>query len=160
MLLAVFMQHTDSKPDQQRLLCLPGGMSAEGVCSKPFLVLHDVGLTFGHGNYWNRTVTGSVNFEAWVKTPIWRDKAGCVAHLSRSRTGTLGDPKISEAGRAFLSGLLMQLTDKQLHDLFEVAHVEERSREPNTSKPPASIDEWVAAFKHKRDEIAGNHCSS
>ena len=53
-LLAVFMQHTDSKPEQQRLLCLPGGMTDGGLCNKPFLVLHDVGLTFGHGNFSNQ----------------------------------------------------------------------------------------------------------
>jgi hypothetical protein len=157
-LLAVFIQHTDSKPDQQRLLCLPGGMTAKGVCTKPFMLLHDVGLTFGHGNFLNRAVTGSVNFEAWAKTPIWRDAAACVGHLSQSKTGTLGDPTISEAGRAFLAGLLVQLTDRQLRDLFEVAHVDSRSRKPNSDQPAASVEEWVAAFTHKRDEIVTNHC--
>ena len=42
-LLAVFMQHTDTKPRQQRLLCLPGGLTADGVCERPFLLLHDRG---------------------------------------------------------------------------------------------------------------------
>jgi hypothetical protein len=81
-LLAVFIQHTDSKPEQQRFLCLPGGTGADGVCNKPLMMLHDVGLTFGHGNFLNRTVTGSVNLEAWASTPIWRDAAACVGHLS------------------------------------------------------------------------------
>jgi hypothetical protein len=157
-LLAVFIQHTDSKPEQERLICLPGGVAADGVCEKPFMLLHDVGLTFGHGNFWNRTVTGSVNFDLWSKTPIWRDAAACVGHLSKSKTGTLGDPTISEAGRLFLSDLLLQLTDQQLHDLFEVARVDSRSRKPNTSEPAASVDEWVKAFKHKRDDIAANRC--
>ncbi len=160
-LLAVFMQHTDSKPAQQRLLCLPGGASADGGCETPFMMVHDVGLTFGHANYFNRTVTGSVNFEAWSHTPIWRDAAKCVGHLSRSSTGTLGDdPTISEAGRQFLADLLNQLSDRQLHDLFDVARIERRSREPNSAKPPASVDEWVAAFKQKRDEIVRAHCPS
>lgn len=159
-LLAVLIQHTDTKAVQQRLLCLPGGLRDNGTCDQPFMMLHDVGLTFGHANFFNRTVTGSVNFDQWAPTPIWRDQKACVGHLSQSVTGTLGDPKISEAGRQFLADLLVQLTDAQLHDLFAVARVDRRSRKPNTSAPPASVDDWVAAFKHKRDEIASVHCPS
>lgn len=159
-LLAVFMQHTDSKPIQQRLLCLPDGMRDDGGCDKPFMMIHDVGLTFGHANFTNGVDRSAVNFDEWSRTPVWRDAKACTGHLSQSYTGTLGDdPKISEAGRKFLADMLVQLTDQQLHDLFEAARVEMRSRKPNSSEPPATIDEWVAAFKHKRDEIVNNHCS-
>ena len=41
---------------------------------------------------------GSVNFEHWRKTPIWKNPAKCVGKLSQSATGTLSDPVISEAG--------------------------------------------------------------
>jgi hypothetical protein len=155
-LLAVLMQHTDTKPQQQRLLCLPGGLNAKGACEKPALALHDVGLTFGHANLWNNNSRGSVNFGEWDKTPVWRDRVACIAHMSKSHTGTLGDPKISEAGRAFLADLLVQLSDKQLRDLFDVARVERRRVDPQT--PGASVDQWVATFKRKRDEIVTNHC--
>jgi hypothetical protein len=123
-------------------------------------MIHDVGLTFGHANYLNRNNTSSVNFEEWAATPIWRDKQKCIGHLSKSSTGTLGDPKISEEGRAFLAGLLDQLSDAQLRDLFAVGHVERRSRKPGSSEPPATIDEWVNAFKQKRAEINATRCSS
>jgi hypothetical protein len=161
-LVAVFMQHTDSKPEQQRLVCLPGGLSDEGKCDKPFLALHDVGLTFGHANFYNRGVTGSVNFAEWARTPVWRDAGKCVGHQSQSMTGTLGEPTISEAGRAFLAGLLTQLTDGQLRDLFEVAHVDQRRGKPDGSdvKSAATVDEWIGAFKQKRDEIVLNRCPS
>jgi len=155
-LLAVMIQHTDSKPEQQRLVCLPGGVNAEGWCDKPFLAVHDVGLTFGHGNFRNDAKRGSVNLSAWTDAPVWRDPAACIAHLSRSHTGTLGDPKISEEGRAFLADLLQQLSDAQLHDLFEVSRVDRRR--PDASTPPATVDEWVATFKKKRDEIVTNRC--
>ncbi len=155
-LLAVMIQHTDSKPEQQRLVCLPGGVNADGWCDKPFLVVHDVGLTFGHGNLRNDARRASVNLGEWAHTPVWRDPAACIGHLSRSHTGTLGDPKISEAGRAFLADLLQQLSDAQLHDLFEVSRVDRRR--PDASTSPASVDEWVAAFKQKRDEIVTNRC--
>ena len=132
-LLAVFMQHNDTQSDQQRLLCLPGGLRPDGLCDKPFLALHDVGLTFGRANFWNLGGTGSVNLYEWEHTPIWRDSKACIGHLSRAFSGTIADPPISEPGRAFLAGLLMQLTDGQLHDLFNVARVEARSRNPNIS---------------------------
>src|SRR6185312_3068129 len=157
-LLAVLIQHTDNKAIQQRMNCEPGGLTDDGRCTKPFLIVHDVGLTFGHANYFNVNDTGSVSFELWKETPIWRDKAACVGHLGKASTGTLGDPKISEAGRAFLAGLLDQLSDAQLHDLFEIGHVERRSRKPGTKEPPASVDEWVQAFKDKRTEIDMTRC--
>ena len=160
-LLAVFVQHTDNKGQQQRLLCLPDSQTGERECAIPFMMLHDVGLTFGQANRFNRGSVGSVNFEQWSQVPMWKgDAAACVGRLGKSNTGTLGDPKISEAGRQFLADLLIQLTDGQLHDLFDVARVDRRSRRPDSDEPPASIDEWVAAFKHKRDAIVTNHCRS
>jgi hypothetical protein len=98
----------------------------------------------------NRNGPGSANFEQWSRARVWSDPAHCVADISRSMTGTLDHPVISEAGRTFLTDLLMQLSDAQLHDLFEVARFEERSGH--------SADEWASAFKHKRAEIASAHC--
>jgi hypothetical protein len=159
-LLAVFMQHTDTKEEQERLLCLPSSKRDVDECDQPFMLLHDVGLTFGQANAFNRTSVGSVNFDQWSKTPIWKDAKTCVGHMSESNTGTLGDPIISEAGRQFLADLLVQLTDQQLRDLFQVARVDLRSRRPNSLEPPATVDEWVTAFKRKRDEIVTRRCHS
>jgi hypothetical protein len=156
-LLAVFLQHTDTKAEQQRLLCLPDGFNAAGDCNKPFMMLHDVGMTFGHANTTNKGSRGSVNFETWTETPIWKDPAACIGHLSKSRTGTLGDPRISEAGRKFLADLLVQLSDRQLHDLFEVAQVDRRVE---SGVSAVRVEDWVAAFKSKRNEIVTNHCAS
>ena len=160
-LLAVFMQHTDNKPLNERLLCLSKGRADGDACDQPFMMMHDVGLTFGHANLRNRNNRGSLNFEEWSTTPIWRDPVACVAHMSKSFSGTLGNPTISEAGRQFLAGLLVQLTDQQLHDLFEVARVERRSRDPHhAGLRPATVDEWVTAFRRKRDEIVNHQCKS
>jgi len=160
-LLAVFMQHTDSKPQQQRLLCLPGGMRSDGNCDQPFLILHDVGLTFGRANLANRQDSGSVNFANWAETPVWRDARKCVGHLSRSYTGTLENPTIGEAGRAFLAGLLSELRDGQLHDLFEIAGVDRRRVTQNSDTTrAATVDQWVSAFQRKRDEIIRARCPS
>jgi hypothetical protein len=157
-LLAVLIQHGDTKPQQQRLLCPKGGLTSDGECERPFMMLHDVGLTFGHANVFNRGEIGSVNLEEWAKTPIWRDPAACVGHLSQSHTGTLGDPRISEAGRRFLAGLLVQLTDRQLHDLFQVARVDRRTTRPGGFSMQAGVEEWVSAFRAKRAEIVNHRC--
>jgi|KBSSwiS6_1023812.scaffolds.fasta_scaffold21514_1 hypothetical protein len=157
-LLAVLIQHTDNKIINERFVCLPGGMTG-GHCDRPFLYMHDVGLTFGHANLFDDNKEGSVSYEDWTSTPIWRaDPKMCVGHMSRSVNGMLGDPQISEAGRKFLADLLVQLTDRQVRDMFEVARLDHRSRKPGTEDPPASIDEWVNAFKAKREEIVNNHC--
>jgi hypothetical protein len=159
-LMAVFLQHTDSKPQQQRIVCLGSGPAARDSCRNPFLMLNDVGLTFGRANRTNSNEGGSVNLLAWERTPVWRDDATCEGNLPRSLTGTLNNPVISEAGRRFLANLLAQLSDRQLRDLFEVARVELRLRAPGTpSSGFATIDEWVSAFKEKRSQIVDRQCA-
>jgi hypothetical protein len=156
-LLAVFLQHTDNKQEQQKLLCLDEQLEGAGAgCVTPFMMIHDVGMTFGRANSFNRDALGSANLEQWAGTPIWRDAKHCVANLSPSGTGTLTHPIISEGGRKLLADLLGQLTDDQLQDLFGVARLGERILPGGTGGTPVSA--WVEAFKHKRDEIAGNSC--
>jgi hypothetical protein len=157
-LLAVFIQHTDSKPEQQRLICVDKHeKSNDGEpCSETIMMVHDVGQTFGGANLFNRDAVGSVNLSEWSHMAIWKDPARCVGNLPQSQTGTLDHPVIKEAGRKFLADLLAQLTDQQIHDLFEVARFPERVI-PNQSKVP-TVDDWVAAFDQKRDEIVNHTC--
>ena len=156
-LLAVFIQHTDTKTRQQRLLCAPDQVTAPEQCDKPFLMLHDVGVTFGRANNRNRGSVGSANLEEWISQPVWKDPAACVGNLDKSMTGTLGDPAISEAGRKFLADLLVQLTDRQVRDLFEVARVDRRINSDGAAVG-AHVDDWVAAFNAKRQQIVRHHC--
>jgi hypothetical protein len=160
-LLAVMLQHTDSKREQQALLCLPGGIEkTDGErCAKPFMMVHDVGLTFGTANLANKNSIGSANYRKWSETPVWKDGPGCVGDLSRSWTGTFHDPVISEEGRQFLAHLLVQLSDRQIHDLFAAARIEGRvvpGERPDQPRP--TVDQWVALFKKKRDEIVNRTC--
>jgi hypothetical protein len=162
-LLAVMLQHTDSKAKQQRINCTDenpdkaekseaADKSATVPCAHPVMFVHDVGLTFGKANLFNKQSSGSVNFENWKSKPIWKDARTCTANLSKSWTGSLNNPVISEAGRKFLADLLNQLTDAQLTDLFEVA------RFPKYSGVPAA--DWVALFKAKRAEISSVTCTA
>jgi hypothetical protein len=157
-LLAVLLQHTDSKPAQQRLVCLNPQLE-DGQCARPFMMINDLGLTFGHSNTWNRQTESSVNLQEWTKTPVWSDAGGCVGNISKSVKGTLDHPPISEEGRAFLADLLMQLSDAQLHDLFAVAQFPLRSLSMKPARPMITVDEWVDAFKAKRDEIVNRSCA-
>ena len=155
-LLAVFMQHTDSKFIQQRLICLDKHADEEsgtGVCEHPFMMLNDVGKTFGKANAFNKDEPGAVNLKAWSSMSIWKDKKGCTGNLPKSMTGSLEDPQISEGGRKFLADMLTQLSDEQIHDLFEVARFPRRDR-------GTTVDDWVTAFKQKRDEITTRACTS
>jgi hypothetical protein len=160
-LLAVFLQHTDTKAQQQRLLCLdeaPAG-AKEGVCERPFMMLNDVGLTFGRANRFN-TNGMAMHLVQWSATPVWKNDASCVGNLSKSFTGTLGYPQISEEGRAFLARLLTQLSDQQIRDLFEVSRVTLRLRDPGKARSGfATVEEWVDAFKLKRAQIVDRQCT-
>jgi hypothetical protein len=159
-LLAVFLQHTDSKAEQQRLVCLDDKKSERPLadCAEPFMLVHDVGQTFGSANLFNRATVGSVNLDRWSHTPVWTDAPHCIGNLAQSQTGTLVQPRISEAGRAFLSALLDQLGDNQIRDLFLVARFTDRT--DSGGPGPSTVDRWVDTFRHKRDEIRGAHCPS
>jgi hypothetical protein len=159
-LLAVILQHGDNKAEQQRLICRdkPAGPDVAS-CAQPFILISDLGLTFGRSSALNRNAEEGVNLARWAQTPVWKKSSGCIGNLARSVTGTLGDPIISESGRQFLAGLLAQLSDAQLHDLFDAARVTLRPRAPQHQvSASTSIDEWVAAFKSKRDEVDSRRC--
>ena len=158
-LLAVFMQHTDTKPEQQRIICL-GGAAGDAACRQPMMMLNDVGLTFGKANNLNSNTPGSTDLRSWEKVPIWKDAGKCVGDLSKSITGTLEHPVISEAGRQLLGSLLSQLSDTQIRQLFEVSRVAKRTVETNGVEAAAPVTEWVAAFKSKRQQIVGQRCPS
>jgi hypothetical protein len=155
-LLAVLLQHTDSKREQQRFICLDGRRT-QNSCSRPFLMIADVGKTFGKANALNRDEPGSVNLKNWRGSPVWKDKTGCVGNLSKSLTGTLENPVISEAGRRFLAERLTRLTPGQLRDLFEVSRFGERT--PDKDEPPASVQDWVDALKEKVAEVVNRDCT-
>lgn len=160
-LLAVLLQHSDSKPGQQRLICVQGSEDEDGRCGVPLMMIQDLGVTFGRANAFNQQPPASVNLAGWSGVPIWKDGNTCVGNLPGSVRGTLKDPVISEEGRAFLAKLLMQLSDEQLRDLFEAARVQLRPRSPAKGRSGfPTIDEWVNAFKQKRAEIVEHRCNT
>jgi hypothetical protein len=158
-LLAALLQHTDSKREQQRLVCLDrGGRDGKRDCRRPFMYIADLGKTFGRATALNSDGTASVNLEAWASTPVWTPDEGCRANLARSLTGTLEHPAISEAGRRFLANRLAQLTSRQLHDLFAAARFPARADMASEEEREADVAAWVAAFKAKVAQVRDRTC--
>ena len=159
-LLAVFLQHSDSKPEQQRIVCLDGASGGTRRCAEPLMMISDLGITFGRA-YALNPASGSVNLKEWAELPVWKAGSPCVGNLAGSWTGTLKDPEISEAGRRLLATLLVTLSDDQLRDLFEAARVYLRPRSPGEGRSGfPTVDEWVAAFKEKRRQIVDRRCAA
>ncbi len=175
-LLAVFIQHTDSKQEQQRLGCYPQDIDQQKkFCKKPVLMIQDLGATFGKGDS-KVTSVSQMTFHAWKNENIWNAKKEeefkrdhpaqpiCFGKLTRAefnwRSG-LSDPEISEEGRSLLANLLNQLSDQQIHDLFRVARADKTGEEIEVGgvKRQVTIGDWVAAFKEKRRQINERRCS-
>lgn len=146
-LLAAFLQHRDSKPDNQRLVCPPeavvevrnGGWKS---CREPVALIQDPGSTFGGPA---KVFTHKMALDAWTETPVWEDPRRCIANLSAelAATGGLEHPPIGDEGRRFLATLLDALDDRQLRTLFAVARADRRG----------GVAGWVTAFKQRREAV-------
>lgn len=163
-LLAVFIQHSDSKPGQQEIVCQEGRKrkDAEGneTCAEAWLVIKDLGGSFGKATKLN---TSKMKLADWDGAAIWKDAKQCIGDMPRSFTGSLEDPVIGEAGRRFLAQRLAQLSEKQIRDLFTVSQVEKRGEEitgADGRKRPVTVDDWVRTFKKKRAEVAAARCAA
>lgn len=179
-LLAAFVVHGDNKPEQQRLSCEAVRQDRRTqpptvTCVKPSLLVQDLGATFGGGGRFTRPDSAKMNLEEWSGKQVWK-RVGtgqpggvvCQAQLPKSMAAKdgLDDPEISEDGRRFLAGLLCQLSDTQIADLFRVARVAEMPdyRNPDGSFKPGFdeadvVRQWVEAFKRKREEVAAGRCT-
>jgi len=144
-LLAVMLSHWDNKSENQRLVCLsetdwPDG----GKCSRPFAMLQDIGSAFG---------PRKVDLPEWEKAPLWADRASCTTSMDALpyHGATFTPVKITEAGRKHLGGLLSQLSDQQLEDLFRSARFDQPTG--MFAKHSAPVADWVRVFKSKVKQV-------
>jgi hypothetical protein len=142
-LAAVFLNHWDSKSENQRIVCLPGGEGPEG-CSRPFALLHDVGQTFG---------PRAVDLDRWRATPVWADAASCrVSMKGLPYDGaTFGEAHITEAGRRFLGDRLRQLSHAQVVALFAAARFPQFAPQTEAGR---DVENWADAFEDRVRQIA------
>jgi len=150
-LVAVLLGHWDNKPDNQRLVCLDGSPrdpASAAPCGRPLLVLHDVGSTFG---------ARSGGYEGWKAAPIWIDRPTCTVGMTTLPYGgaTFKPVSITEAGRQLLAGKLLQLSSRQVRDLFAGAGygAGRDSGEPGVA---ALVETFLAKV---RDISAGAPCA-
>jgi hypothetical protein len=158
-LLAAFIQHVDSKPENQSLVCADEavGHDREGnaTCAQPYVMVKDLGSTFAEAR---KMSFPKMKLESWRSVKVWKDERSCQAQLTSSFIGTLAHPRISEAGRRFLAERLSLLSDKQLLDLFMAARVERRK--DSVEGRQATADDWVRVFKQKRSEVVNHRCQT
>jgi hypothetical protein len=138
-MMAVLLAHWDNKSENQRLVCLADEWPEDRPCPEPFLILQDVGGTFG---------PTKMDFDAWAKVRIWEDRELCSVSMRDLPFGgaTFGQATITEPGRQFIGGLLSQLSDEQVTELFSSARFGEKR---GVLAPTTPVAEWVRVFKQK-----------
>src|SRR4029079_4347566 len=125
------------------------------------MYINDLGSTFGRGNMRDQSTIGRANYKEWSRVPMWDDPEACRAKLgAKLREPTLKNPVVTAAGRRFLADLLMQLSDRQIRDMFEAGTIDQRGwpKPEDEAKKNGTIDQWVDAFKKRRDAIVNHHC--
>ncbi len=142
-LMALFLSHWDNKSENQRLVCLGETWPEDTPCKEPFLMLQDVGATFG---------PTKVDLEAWERVPMWHDRASCTVSMQELpyNGATFSKAQVTEAGRQHLGRLLSELTDQQLTDLFTGARFDQKRGLFGAAHPVA---EWVRVFRQKVRQI-------
>jgi hypothetical protein len=144
------------------------------ACGEPVIALQDIGATFGGAGRMSKS-TSKMNLKAWTNRPVFKPaKASasgavpeCRGNLTVSMAagdGGRGDPRIGEAGRAFLQERLLLLTDAHVRALMSTARVDKLSqsqpwRDPITGKSYIGEEAWVAAFKDKVRQITERRCA-
>jgi len=150
-LLAVFLAHWDNKAENQRLVCLSPTWTKGKPCPEPFLMLQDLGATFG---------PRKVDLDGWERAPIWKDRPTCTVSMADlpHGGGTFAETRVSEKGRQFLAELLGQLTDTQVEGLFSAARFDKQKGLLSAAAP---VSEWVRVFKRRVRELSdGPACPS
>jgi hypothetical protein len=176
-LLAAFIVHSDNKPPQQRLVCHKVDMDSKTppstTCDKSVMLVQDVGASFGGGGLFTSNDSAKMNLHEWAGHSLWKSAGTdgapkqCQATLRKSLTAHdgLSDPVISEEGRRLDAGLMCQLSDHQIEDLFKSSRAAEMPQYHNgdgSFKPGVDeasvVRQWVEAFKQKREELAKARC--
>ncbi len=188
-LLQVFVQHGDCKPEQQRLVCAPGGAvrrtsgavarssrvglsqdadaeaEADGqeyACRSPFALVDDLGATFGGAG----AFTGSgakMSLSNWAKRPVFGPAT------SRDTGGACRGvltPSLSCSGgvaNPVITEAGRQFLLNRLQQLSDAQlhdlFVAARVTDFCDDAAECSVDAWVAVFKDKVRQIATHSCA-
>jgi hypothetical protein len=145
-----FIDHGDTKTDNQKFACLDSEKSSDGkrICKpgKAVYYVSDMGSTFGHSS----ASENKARLKEWRgKDPIKVTNGKCEA-LGKG----FGNTSISEAGRQLLAeGLQRLIAAEQSNGL--ITRVFRASRNAERDEPPEA---WTAEFIRKANLIINAHC--
>ncbi len=147
-----FIDHGDTKTDNQRFACLDSKKNDDGTRScKPGQAVYyvsDMGSTFGH----NSASEKKARLDAWKgKDPIKVSGGRCTTTAKG-----VGDSSISEAGRQLLATGLQRLLEAEktnglITRVFRASRNQERDQAPEA---------WTAEFERKAKTIIDARCSN
>jgi hypothetical protein len=147
-----FIDHGDTKTDNQKFSCLDSKKNDDGTrsCKQGQAVFYvsDMGSTWGH----------SSSSESKARLDRWRGKDPIKVSGGRCMTTakSVGDANISEAGRQLLATGLQRLLDAEKSDgtitkVFRASRNQERDQSPEA---------WTAEFVRKARTIIDARCSN
>jgi len=146
-----FIDHGDTKAQNQKLLCLKSKKNAGGSrdCEPGQAVFYvsDMGSTFGY----------SSASEKKARLALWKGKDPIKVSGGHCTTTakSVGDSSISEEGRQLLADNLRKLLDAE-HSNGTITKVYRASRNQERDAPP---EEWTAEFERKARTIIDARCS-
>jgi len=147
-----FIDHGDTKTDNQKFSCLDSSKNADGsrTCKPGQAVYYvsDMGSTFGYSSASEK----KARLEGWKgKEPIKVSGGRCTTTAK-----SVGDASVSEAGRQLLATGLQRLLDAEKNDglitrVFRASRNQERDQAPEA---------WTAEFERKAKTIIDARCSN
>jgi hypothetical protein len=145
-----FIDHGDTKTDNQKFACLDSKRNPDGTRScKPgqaVFYVSDMGSTWGHSS----SSESKARLERWKgKDPIKASGGQC-----STTAKSVGDPQISEAGRKLLADQLQRLLDAERTSGM-ITRVFRASRNHERDQP---AEAWTAEFIRKSNTILNAHC--
>jgi hypothetical protein len=146
-----FIDHGDTKTDNHKLACLKSSKNGNTrVCEPGEAVFYvsDMGSTFGYSTASEK----KARLEGWSKKDPLKVSGGtCTANAK-----SVGDTKISEAGRQLLATNLQRLLDTEKNNHL-ITRVFAASRNGERDRLPA---EWTAEFIRRATMIIDARCSN
>jgi hypothetical protein len=147
-----FIDHGDTKTDNQKFSCLKWTKGSNGTlsCEEGQMVYYvsDMGSTFGYSSASEK----KARLDAWKgKDPIKVSNGRCT-----STAKSIGDASVTEAGRQLLAGGLQRLLDAEKSNGL-ITRVFRASRNSERDQP---AEAWAAEFERKARTIIDAHCSN
>lgn len=146
-----FIDHGDTKTDNHKFACLDSVKMENARTCKPgeaVFYVSDMGSTFGYATASEK----KARLDIWrKKDPIKMTGSGC-----NTTAKSVGDTKISEAGRQLLATNLQRLLDAENENGL-ITRVFAASRNAERDQPPG---EWTAEFIRKAKMIINARCTN